>query len=335
MHVRFWGVRGSIPSPLSDDEIRQKIRLIITPQGGRSAAQPEPSSYGIKPASARGATYGGNTSCVELRQDGTVLSLDAGSGIRLLGLRLSSEGVGFEDEPFYLLVSHYHWDHIQGFPFFEPCYRSGNHISIYSAMPGLEEAFRTQMSPPFFPRSLDELPAQLTFHQLAEDETAQLGAFRVRSLKLAHPNGAAGYRVEGGGASVVYLTDTELRAAGPELLKATREFCWDADLVIADTQFDRDEATRKADWGHSSIFEFIDLVAGTPVVRLALFHYDPKYADETIDQIYYEALKLRNSHHPDWSCELLAAHEGLELSLPRAPSAAQSSWTPAPDATAK
>ena len=335
MHVRFWGVRGSIPSPLSDDEFRRKISLVLRPAEAVSAARRERLSYGIKPASARGATYGGNTSCVELRQDRSILSLDAGSGIRPLGLRLSSEGVRFEDEPFFLLVTHYHWDHIQGFPFFEPGYRSGNRIAVYSAMPGLREALRTQMSSPFFPKPLDELPAELTFHRLTEDEAAQLGAFRVHSLKLAHPNHSAGYRVEGGGASVVYLTDTELRAAGPDLLEATREFCRDADLVIADTQFDRDEARKKADWGHSTIFEFIELLAGIPVGRLALFHYDPKYSDETIDQIFSEALKFLSAHHRDWSCELMASHEGLELSLPQAPPRSRAASTPPPDATAR
>ncbi|MCK4300255.1 MAG: MBL fold metallo-hydrolase, partial [Planctomycetes bacterium] len=112
MDVRFWGVRGSIPAPLSDQDIRHKLRLIIAPderRGPERAAQP---SYVRRSPVPRGATYGGNTSCVELRQDGSILSLDAGSGLRPLGLRLSAEGTTFETEPFYLLVSHFHWDHI-------------------------------------------------------------------------------------------------------------------------------------------------------------------------------------------------------------------------------
>lgn len=264
----------------------------------------------------RGATYGGNTSCVALREGGSILSLDAGSGLRELGLRLTAEEVTFEEEPFYLLVTHFHWDHIQGFPFFEPCYRAGNRIVVLSALDGLQEAFRTQMSPPFFPKTLDELPAQVTFRRLPVGEVERLGAFTVRAIMLAHPNGAAGYRVEAGGAAVVYLTDTELGASSPQMLQKVRTFCEDADLVIADTQFDREEVSLRADWGHSSIFEFIDLLVGTSVRRLALFHYDPRYSDETIDEIYYEARRYLRSRAPDWSCELLASHEGLELNLP-------------------
>jgi hypothetical protein len=98
--------------------------------------------------------------------------------------------------------------------------------------------------------------------------------------------------------------------------QAMKEFCRGADLVIADTQFDRDEASSKADWGHSTIFQFIDLLADTPVSRLALFHYDPKYSDETIDEIYYQALRYLRTRAYKWGCSLLASHEGLELILP-------------------
>lgn len=316
MDVRFWGVRGSIPAPLSDQDIRHKLRLIIAPDERRSPERAAQPSYMRRSPVPRGATYGGNTSCVELRQDGSVLSLDAGSGLRPLGLRLSAEGTTFEAEPFYLLVSHFHWDHIQGFPFFEPCYRPGNRIVVCSALAGLEEAFHRQMSSPFFPKPLDELPAEVTFKTLPLGETVELGAFRVRSIRLAHPNASSGYRVEGGGASVVYLTDTELGAADPQMLQSITALCQDADLVIADTQFDREEASRRADWGHSTIFQFIDLLAGTTVRRLALFHYDPKYADEAIDEIYYEARRFLSAQAPGWSCELVASHEGLELRLP-------------------
>lgn len=316
MHLRFWGVRGSIPAPLSDEQIRHKLRLVIAPEERRSPERRSQPSYLRRSPVPRGATYGGNTSCVALREGGSVLSLDAGSGLRELGLRLSAEGATFEEEPFYLLVTHFHWDHIQGFPFFEPCYRAGNRIAVLSALDGLQEAFGTQMSAPFFPKPLGELPARVTFERLPVGETVSLGAFTVRAILLAHPGGAAGYRVEAGGAAVVYLTDTELRAADPQMLREVKAFCQDADLVIADTQFDREEATRKADWGHSTIFEFLDLLAGSSVRRLALFHYAPRYRDETIDEIYYEAHRYLRSQSPDWHCQLAASHEGLELNLP-------------------
>lgn len=316
MHVRFWGVRGSIPAPLSDEQFRHKIRLIIAPKERRSRERAFQRSYLRRSPIPRGATYGGNTSCVELRQDGSILSLDAGSGLRELGLSLTAQGATFEAEPFSILVTHFHWDHIQGFPFFEPCYRAGNRILVASAVAGVEEAFRAQMAAPFFPKPLDELPATVTFNTLPVGETVAMGAFRIRAIRLAHPNDAAGYRVEGGGASLVYLTDMELAAADGPMQEAVKAACQGADLVIADTQFDREEASQKADWGHSTIFQFIDLLAGTPVSRLALFHYDPKYADETIDEIYYEALRYLRTRAHDWGCTLIASHEGLELSLP-------------------
>jgi phosphoribosyl 1,2-cyclic phosphodiesterase len=253
---------------------------------------------------------------VELQQGNSHLALDAGSGLRVLGLRLGEQGSTFADEPFYVLVTHYHWDHIQGFPFFEFCYREGSRITVCSAVSGLEDAFRTQMSPPFFPKSLDDVAGEVTFQQFSPDQPIELGEFTVRAIDIPHPNGASGYRVEGGGASVVYLTDMELQAAEEGVLDGLRSFCSGADLIIADTQFGRGEITRKADWGHSSVFQFIELLAGRPVARLALFHYDPKYTDEIIDDIYKEAVAFAREQAPDWPCELIASHEGLELSLP-------------------
>jgi glyoxylase-like metal-dependent hydrolase (beta-lactamase superfamily II) len=199
------------------------MRLIIAPKERRSRERDFQPSYLQKSPIPRGATYGGNTSCVELRQDGSILSLDAGSGLRELGLSLTAQDKSFETEPFSILVTHFHWDHIQGFPFFEPCYRAENRILIASALAGVEEAFRAQMAPPFFPKPLDELPATVTFKLLPVGEGVELGAFRVRAISLAHPNGATGYRVEGGGASLVYLTDTELAATDPQMQQAIKE----------------------------------------------------------------------------------------------------------------
>jgi len=312
LYVRFWGVRGSIPSPLSDAQLRDKLRSVISP-GPRGADGPRLQKNSLAP---RGGTYGGNTSCVELSQGGSRIALDAGSGLRLLGLRLSEQGFTFEDEPFHVLVTHFHWDHIQGFPFFEFCYRPGSRIAVYSAVEGVEEAFRGQMSPPFFPKPLDEVAAEVTFHEFRPGEVLTIGHFTVEAMEVPHPNGAAGYRIAGGGARVVYLTDVELQAAQPHMLERLRDFCRGSDLVIADTQFGRGEITRKADWGHSSIFQFVELLASTPIKRLALFHYDPSYSDETIDDIYYEAVDLIRARAPEWQCELLASHEGLELNLP-------------------
>jgi phosphoribosyl 1,2-cyclic phosphodiesterase len=279
--VRFWGVRGTIPTP--------------------------------GPETCR---YGGNTACVEVRAGGELLILDAGTGIRKLGQALSGSGVPIHGT---LLISHAHWDHIHGLPFFAPAMTAGNRFRVYGSAgcgPHMRSILAGQMESPYFPLSLDDLPDTLEFHELQHD-SIDIGRVKVRTLPLHHPGLALGFRVEAFGRSVVYATDQEPFAAGngaePALDPRLLQFASGADLLICDAQYTAEEYRQHVGWGHSSVTDAVRLALASRVGRLALFHYDPERDDASVDallQIARDEVKRRHGR-----IECVAAAEGLELAI--------------------
>lgn len=271
--VCFWGVRGSLAG------------------GGQDFA-----------------AVGGNTSCVEVRAGDELIVLDAGTGLFRLSETLA------EPVRATFLISHYHWDHIQGFPLFRPGYHPDNRFDIYG--PGdsaatVARAFDDQMRPPHFPVALSAMGAQLEFHGVRPGDELTLGAVRVRTAALNHPLGCLGYRIDFGGASVVYATDTEHPEHGA-LDPAVLELARDADLLIYDAQFTDQEylgvggPCRKG-WGHSTVTAACHVARAAGVRQLALFHHDPTHRDDRIAAIVREAQALfRNA---------VAAHEGLRIAV--------------------
>jgi phosphoribosyl 1,2-cyclic phosphodiesterase len=272
MRIKFWGVRGSIASP-------------------------GPETAGV----------GGNTSCMEVQCGSTRLVLDAGTGIRRLGDALLKEG----PVDATLLLSHLHWDHIQGLPFFVPAYLPSSRLRIVgmaSGVMGLREALAHQMQAPVFPVRLDELSAQLAFEEVRSGQTFQVGAAHVRVSKLNHPGGVAGYRIEHMGRSVVYATDTEHYACvDPALL----QLAYRADVLVYDAQYTPDEyagrfGRSKVGWGHSTYVAAAELAREAEVGTLVLFHHDPQRTDAGVAEVERSAQEL----FP----RTIAAREGLELS---------------------
>jgi phosphoribosyl 1,2-cyclic phosphodiesterase len=264
--VRFRGVRGSIPSPA-----RENIR------------------------------YGGNTSCVEVRCGDQLLILDAGSGIRCLGDGLVKE---FGSRPIAadLLVSHTHWDHIQGLPFFTPAYSPHNRIRIIATnghATALERALKNQMSPPHFPVGFEQMLGIVGISELISDQ-ADLGNFSIQVTSLNHPGGCAGFRLETNGAAVGYLPDHEPYPRNGEepfsaidhRRKALVEFVRDLDLLILDTQYTDEEYKNRVGWGHGFLSASVALAVEAGVHRLALFHHDPSHPDDQIDQMIETAHTL-------------------------------------------
>lgn len=248
--VSFRGVRGSTPSP------------------GDATAR-----------------YGGNTSCVEVRAGNQVLVLDAGTGIRGLGIDLLKE---FKTSPIEvaLLISHTHWDHIQGLPFFAPAYSAESKIRVLAARgagAGLTRALRNQMDPIYFPVNFDRLPGLIAVEELASDDVT-LGPFRVRVTALNHPGGCAGFRIEANGRSIAYLPDHEPfenNTANDALV----EFVRDVDLLILDTQYTEAEFRLHRGWGHGCLTNSVALAINARVRQLAFFHHDPGHDDEQIDRM--------------------------------------------------
>jgi phosphoribosyl 1,2-cyclic phosphodiesterase len=249
--------------------------------------------------------YGGNTSCISIcSAAGDRIIIDAGTGIRNLGRRLLMERSRAAETNVFL--THFHWDHIQGLPFFAPLIQSANRVCFHAGVSTSETRARLerQMSSPFFTLPFEAVAGRCGFSQIGE-RSFHCGRLTVRAFPLNHPQGAWGYRIEAGGAVVVVATDLEHGHA--TLDKILREYAADADLLIYDAQYTDAEYQARAGWGHSTAREGVAVAADARVKQLLLFHHDPNHCDEDMDQIVMEAR--------GWFAGASAAQEGATISL--------------------
>jgi phosphoribosyl 1,2-cyclic phosphodiesterase len=312
MIVKFWGMRGSIPTPTSPAAIEHKIREALRDAVGVDLSSDEAIERYIQrlPAEVR-QTVGGNTACVEVRAGDQLLILDSGSGLRMLGYELLKTEFGKGQGVADFLISHTHWDHIQGLPFFGPGFQAGNRFTFHSPHAHLEEAFIGQQSEMFFPVPLSLMSADLQFRHIPAKTWTQIGGLQVYPLQMAHPGENYGYRIEHNGASLVYATDSEYKNMDTENTQAYADFFRDADLLVFDAQYSHNDALDKADWGHSSPVIGAELAHRAGVRRLALFHHDPMSDDRTI----YAGLKQAETYLAKRgnNCQVVVASEGLEI----------------------
>ena len=305
MKVRFWGVRGSIPSP------------------GASTTR-----------------YGGDTTCIEMKVGTETIIFDAGSGIRPLGLKLMREAQG-EAIKIHLFITHTHWDHIQGFPFFVPAFIPNNHIMIYGAdheAKTLPELFSGQMEREYFPIPIVAMGAELEFIPISEG-TLKIGDIEVSSMFVNHPSMAFAYRVNYNGHSVVFGGDHEpynnmlsyskiayqvdgkqldIEENGKEkfsklLDKKLALFCQDADLLIFDTAYTSDLYPQREGWGHSYPEYAVQIANMSGIKRLALTHHDPTDTDDKVDAKVEHTRQFIKASKLDIEC--FAAQAGLELDI--------------------
>jgi phosphoribosyl 1,2-cyclic phosphodiesterase len=275
--------------------------------------------------------YGGNTTCVEVRADGEIIVLDAGSGIRSLGLAFENE---FQSQPITLslLITHAHWDHIQGLPFFAPAYENKNEIRV-RGYDGIDMSFGNIMAEPmrapFFPIAMRELSARIDIQKLTKMEFA-LGKVRVRAKFVNHPGVCAGYRLFTSGGSIAFLPDHEpyrfLHSAKGNDLSAEQvkkiateertslvEFLRGSDILILDAQYTDAEYERHIGWGHGSVSSAVSLALDAEVHRLLLFHHDPSHDDAMVDAKVEDARRLIDESGK--KLEVDGAREGEELVL--------------------
>jgi phosphoribosyl 1,2-cyclic phosphodiesterase len=255
--------------------------------------------------------YGGNTACVSLDAPGSPpVVFDLGTGLRFWGNRFPV-GTPFNG---HALVTHLHWDHVQGLPFFGPALRPGTTLDIYAPRPEsktLEEAFDEFMAPPYFPVRVADLPGDLRFHPVGDDEF-NVGELRVTSRLVPHIGPTLGYRVEHGSASVAYVSDHQQPLDGSfDVPPAVLELCDGVDLLIHDAQYTVDEFTEKPHWGHCSVDFSLEVAARAGARRLALFHHDPEHDDATIDALVRATAAKGEAR----GVEVVAASEGAKLSL--------------------
>jgi phosphoribosyl 1,2-cyclic phosphodiesterase len=313
MKVRFWGVRGSIPTPLTPQQVKSKISAVIQRVRTSDLETPETRERFLAslPADLFG-TVGGNTPCVELRSDsGALFILDAGTGIRELGLSLVREKSDISE--FNILWSHFHWDHIQGLPFFGPAFNPRNRIRFMSPVADFERVLSEQMRPPYFPVSLEVMGCEKVFRVLSSSPF-ELGGVEIRFRAMNHPGGAYAYSFQEGGRKIIYATDTEL--GEDDFLKSPEnaEFFEGADLIIIDSQYTLGEAIEKYNWGHSSFSMAVDFAVNWGIKNLVLFHHEPNYPDHRIRTIFNEA-EWYLDHVDSGGIRIYLALEGLELSF--------------------
>jgi phosphoribosyl 1,2-cyclic phosphodiesterase len=261
-------------------------------------------------------TFGGNSSCVQLETDGSDHVLcDLGSGARAFGNALLATR-GPSGHRFHVFMSHPHWDHIMGFPFFMPAYLPGNHVTIYGCHDTLEDAFRRQNAAPSFPVDFSRMAARIEFVRLEPERNYDISGLRVRAKRQRHGGDSYGYRIEQRGQVVVYSTDSEHKQDDPEEVKAFVEFFRDADLVIFDAQYSlADAISVKEDWGHSSNVVGVEMCQLARARRLCLYHHEPIFDDERIARLLAETRRLEEITRTDHRVEVLAAYDGLEIAL--------------------
>jgi anti-anti-sigma factor len=315
--VRFWGTRGSLPAPLTLQQLRNKLVSALVAGAGMNLDTIERANSFVESLPFHiGGTYGGSTSCVELSaNENNVVLLDMGSGARLAGQEALRRLSGRPGE-FHIFMSHLHWDHIMGFPFFTPAYIPGQRIHIYGCHDQMKNAFRRQQAEPSFPVDLSKMASNIDFVRIEPGRVHNIAGYQVSAKLQQHPGDAYGYRFEKNGKCVVYSTDAEHKPENNQDAAAFVEFYRDADLVIFDAMYSlADSVSVKEDWGHSSNVAGVELCQQAHVKRLALVHHDPANDDATVERLCHDALRLEEITRQGSRLEVLAAYDGLEIQL--------------------
>ena len=315
--VRFWGTRGSLPAPLGLEQLRDKLAAALVAGASLNLDSPEKARSFVDGLPFHiGGTYGGNSSCVELGATGDdIVLLDMGSGARLAGHH-ALRRLGGRPGHFHVFMSHLHWDHIMGFPFFVPAYVPGQHIHIYGCHDQLQLAFRRQQAEPSFPVDFSCMGANIEFVALEPERTYDIAGYKVMARLQLHEGDSYGYRFERDGKVVVYSTDAEHKPEHAEDVRGFVELFRDADLVIFDAMYSlADSVSIREDWGHSSNVVGVELCQQAGVKRLALFHHEPVNDDAAIDRLCHEAQRLEEITRTGARLDILAAYDGLELDV--------------------
>ena len=313
MRIQFWGVRGSIPAPQLPSQIRSKISAVLerltqedlkTPENReRFLASLPPWLFG---------TVGSNTPCVSVTCNSTdaIIVFDAGSGIRELGLAMQKEKP--KRDHFHLFFSHFHWDHLQGLPFFNPGYDPSVKADFYSPMKNMETALHGQMTSPYFPVHMESMGAVKEFHYLSGP--LKVGDLDISYKKMNHPGDSYSYKIIEGDKCFIFATDTELSTNDFQKTEENCSFFENADCIVLDSQYTLGEAIEKYNWGHSAFSLAVDFAANWRIKQLILYHHDPTYDDRKLFNMlqsarwYAERMGIKG-------IEITLAMEGMEITL--------------------
>lgn len=318
MWVRFWGTRGSLPVALTAAAVRAKVaRALLAASGQSFADEAEAAAFAETLDFATSATYGGATACVEVESgDGSFLLCDLGSGVREFGIDALQRCAKGQKRVFNVFMSHLHWDHIMGFPFFAPAFDPDARIVIHSGHGDAAQALRRQQEEISFPVTFDALRATIEFRHLEPGRRYDIGGTTVELIGQNHSYGSFGYRFTRAGRSAVFSTDSEHKIDDLEAEKEAIAFFSEADLVICDTMYSlADSVTMKEDWGHSSNIVAVDLCHAARARRLALFHHEPTFSDQDIERMHAETIRYEELTRTRTPLEIICAYDGLEIRL--------------------
>jgi len=316
MKVTIWGSRGSLPASITAEQVRDKIfKALEASQNYQLKTTKEINAFieSKVPFSVKGC-YGSNTSCVEIRGGKDHVLFDAGTGLRDFGNHIIRAAKG--PDSFHILLSHLHWDHLQGFPFFIPAYIKDNRINFYGCHENLKAAFFNQQSPPYFPVPLTAMSADLQFTQLEPEKEYDIGGFRIKGMEQNHPGKSYSYCIKKGDKKIVYSTDSEHKENVDDRSYPFLQFIKNADLLILDTQYSLLEAIyTKENWGHSSNIIAVELAVKAGVKHLCMFHSEPVLGDETLDKILEDTKRYAELYADSYSLKISLAYDGLKIEV--------------------
>lgn len=319
MLVRFWGTRGSLPAPLSAATVRGKVRDALLATRGR--ALPDAAAVDAfmdkELSFATAGTFGGNSSCVEIETgEAEYVICDLGSGLREFGNKMMAKHGPGRGQVYNVFLSHVHWDHIMGFPFFTPAYIPGNTIRVHGCHQVMREALERQQSDPCFPVDFSKLGAKIEFVTLTPGRNYEIGGLTVRPILQNHHGDSYGYRFERAGKTVIYTTDCEHKFETLSAEYPFVDFFREADLLVFDAMYSlADAISVKADWGHSSNIVAVELAQMARVKHLVMYHHEPAYDDRMIAMILEETRRYEEISRDGAPLKVTSAYDGLEIAV--------------------
>ncbi|MCX7966470.1 MAG: MBL fold metallo-hydrolase [Syntrophorhabdaceae bacterium] len=316
MKVHFWGTRGSLPASFSQNHVMQKIVRAIKASSGHRFDDDHAIFEFVDrlPFSIKGC-FGSNTSCIEILGGDDYIICDAGTGLRDLGNEVIKQAVK-KSHIFHIFISHLHWDHIQGFPFFLPAYMPDNTINIYGCHDYLEASFVTQQDFKNFPVPLKSMGSNISFTVLEPEKVYTIGGFNIKAFRQRHPGNSYGYRFEKDGKSIVYSTDSEHKGDVDNDRYPFLNFFKNADLLIFDAQYSFSEyILSKEDWGHSNNLIAVELSVRAGVKRLCIFHNEPTVEDAKLEEFLENTRRYLSLYAEHYPLCIDLAYDGLEIEI--------------------
>ena len=304
MLIHFWGVRGSLPTPITPHQVQSKIMAAVQRITVDDLKDEESRAKFVSslPSWIFGTT-GGNTTCVEVKSLGNELIFDAGTGIRVLG----KSGNLPKDNVYNLFFTHFHWDHIQGLPFFDAAYNPNSEFNIYSPTENTKTLLEQQMNQPYYPVPFSALTKKMNFMTLLPGNTINIGKTQIICCPMSHPGTSYSYAVIENNKKFVFATDVELNSKDFDDSPLKEQIFKNADCLVIDSQYTAEEAYRKQNWGHSAFCYAVDFAVHWKIKNLYLFHHEPTYDDRKLDSIVQAAR---------WYAQYIA-HEDINIDLAR------------------